>query len=216
MGDESGAQSGAEAVFAQEENESQGIAHEREELPFAEMLEAIAANDADTIRLLAEWLEERKEQLLQYALQEKHFQVAVQIRQSCTVMSDLRFAKLLYANGFELQSANYFLDALSDRTLDLEGYQRLGQILYSRGVYEEAASFFQYVLDQSPDQGAIRTALLLANLRQSQKLLQESLQLFPSSNYLREELKKLETTVERLEQASAFPASPSKSGASGS
>lgn len=214
MGDECKEESVTEPVSAQEKTDIQDPARGREELSFAETLETIAANDGDMMRLLSGWSEERKEQLLQYALQEKKLQPALQIRQACAAMSVLRFAKLLYANGYELQSASYFLDVLSDRALDLEGYQRLGQILYSRGVYEEAASFFQYVLDQLPDRGALRTALQLANLRRSEKLLQESLQLFPSSNYLLEELKKLETTIERLEQASALTGA--SSGANGS
>jgi len=116
----------------------------------------------------------------------------------------LLFGKRLFQKGYVMRSANYLIEALAQQKLDHEGYRYLGEILYHQGKYSEAASFFDYLLNHSPTDAALRTALILANLRQSEQLLSEALNLFPSSTFLKEEQGKVGKNIALLEQTRAM------------
>ncbi|WP_158560232.1 hypothetical protein [Paenibacillus contaminans] len=117
----------------------------------------------------------------------------------------LPYAKSLYRNGFVMRSAPIWIALVENGKIDPEGYRSLGEILYWRGVYGEAASFFEYVWSLKPDDDKLRTQLMLANLRRSGKLLDDSMVLFPSSSFLREERRKVEEAIGRLEASEPFP-----------
>lgn len=113
----------------------------------------------------------------------------------------LLYAFLLYRNGFVMRSAAYFLEAMRDATIDSRGMRCLAEILYHRKAYEQASGIFEYLLSESPDDPALRTALALACLRQSETLLNESMYIFPSSVFLREEADKAAAGIKRMEQS---------------
>lgn len=116
----------------------------------------------------------------------------------------LSIAFSLYRNGYVMRSAVYFLQALKDNKLDQDGYRRLGEILYYRGAYDQSVGMFEYLLSQNPDDAGLRTVLALACLRQSEALLNESMSIFPSSLFLREEAEKVAAGISRMEQSSAI------------
>jgi tetratricopeptide (TPR) repeat protein len=116
----------------------------------------------------------------------------------------LSIAFILYRNGYVMRSAAFFLQALKDKTLSREGYRCLGEILYYRGAYEQASGMFEYLLEQQPENTSLRTALALACLRQSEVLLNESMYIFPSSVFLREEAEKVARGVQHMESSGAI------------
>lgn len=116
----------------------------------------------------------------------------------------LSIAFSLYRNGYVMRSAVYFLQALTDNKLDQNGYRCLAEILYYRGAYDQSVGMFEYLLSQAPDDAGLRTVLALACLRQSEALLNESMSIFPSSLFLREEAEKVAAGIQRMEQSSAI------------
>ncbi|MEW9700325.1 hypothetical protein [Paenibacillus sp. SI8] len=119
-------------------------------------------------------------------------------------LSPLSLACSLFRQGHVMRSAALFLRALKDNTLDQTGYRYLGEILYYRKAYEQASGMFEYLLAQLPNDASLRTALALACLRQSEALLNESMYIFPSSVFLREEAKKVALGIKRMEQSDAI------------
>ncbi|MCF6093306.1 tetratricopeptide repeat protein [Microaerobacter geothermalis] len=140
--------------------------------------------------------------LLNRALELRLVHVAEMLHQPFE--DELFLGKKLYQKGYVMRSASCFIEALEKQKLDHEGYRYLGEILYHQGKYEEAASFFDYVLSQFPSDASLRTALILSNLQQSYQLLNESLTMFPSSTFLREEKEKVRMNIERLEHTHAL------------
>lgn len=114
------------------------------------------------------------------------------------------YAHLLYRNGFVMRAASRFLALMHSDTLAPAGLRCLAEILYFRGAYQQAAGIFEYLLAAAPDDAGLRTALALACLRQSEKLLGESMYIFPSSAFLREEADKVEASIRRMEQSHAL------------
>ncbi|MBO9606882.1 MAG: hypothetical protein J7639_13065 [Paenibacillaceae bacterium] len=110
-----------------------------------------------------------------------------------------------FRRGYVLRSASLDLASLREGGLDPAGFRRLGTTLYYRGAYEEAAGMFEYVLAHSPGDASLRTALALACLRQSESLLGESMHIFPSSLFLREEADKVHAGIKTLESSGALP-----------
>jgi tetratricopeptide (TPR) repeat protein len=142
------------------------------------------------------------ERLLNRALQLKMLQIVEKIGQE--FYDSLELGKKLFQYGYVMSSANYFLDALENKNLDLEGYRYLGEILYFQKNYEEASSFFEYLHSQSNTDPTLRTALLLSNLHQSEQLLSNALLMFPSSVFLKEEKEKVKKNIKVLEKTNAL------------
>lgn len=115
--------------------------------------------------------------------------------------SPLPIAHVLFQNGYVMRAAAYFLQAMKDNAINPEGMRCLGEILYYRGAYEQSASMFEYLLSQAPQDTSLRAALALACLRQSEALLNESMHIFPSSVFLREESEKVASGIKRMEQS---------------
>ncbi|TBL76649.1 hypothetical protein [Paenibacillus thalictri] len=120
------------------------------------------------------------------------------------IAEPLSFAFALFRNGYVMRAATRFLQALREQRLTPEGYRCLGEILYHRGAYEQASGMLEYVLSLSPDDASLRTAAALAGLRQSEALLNESMHIFPSSVFLREEAEKVTAGIKRMEQSGAM------------
>ncbi|MCR8635030.1 hypothetical protein [Paenibacillus radicis (ex Xue et al. 2023)] len=120
------------------------------------------------------------------------------------ISEPLSLAFTLFRNGYVMRSATHFLQALKNNTMVQDGYRCLGEILYYRGAYQQASEMFEYLLSQAPDNAALRTALALACLRQSEVLLKESMYIFPSSVFLREESEKVGSGIKRMEQSAAI------------
>ena len=136
------------------------------------------------------------------AVQVCQFELAKQLQ--AWIAEPLSLAKTLYRYGYVMRSANYFIDAMPGGQLDPEGYRYLAEILYRRRAYDQSTQIFEYILSQLPDDGSIRTALALASLRKSEQLLDESMHIFPSSAFLREEAAKVAESIKRMEQSKAI------------
>ncbi|MCR8642060.1 hypothetical protein NV379_05260 [Paenibacillus sp. N1-5-1-14] len=142
--------------------------------------------------------------MMEYAVSEGYMKLAERLQGQ--VEDPNVYAKILFQRGYLLLSADLLIAGLQNQSLDLQCYRYLGEILYKRGVYEEAASFFGYLHLQPPYQedAQVHTALILANMRQSEKLLADSSQLFATSLFLQEELVKVRSAIKRLEQTDAM------------
>jgi tetratricopeptide (TPR) repeat protein len=116
----------------------------------------------------------------------------------------LSIAFALFRSGYVMRAAAFFLQAMQTNALDSRGLRCLGEILYYRGAYVQASGMFEYLLSQTPEDPALRTALALACLRQSEGLLDESMHIFPSSVFLREEAEKVAAGIRRMEQSKAI------------
>jgi hypothetical protein len=110
----------------------------------------------------------------------------------------------LFTHGYVMRAAAFYLSAMSNNTLDRAGYQRLAEILLYRGADEQAAEMLEYLLRETPEDSRLRSTLALACLRQSRKLLEESMRLFPSSVFLREEADKTAIALKRLADSGAI------------
>lgn len=109
----------------------------------------------------------------------------------------------LFEHGYVMRAATFYLAAMQKNTLDRAGYQRLAEILLLRGADEQAAEMLQFLLRETPEDPRLRSALALACLRQSRKLLEESMRLFPSSAFLREEADKTADAIKQLAERGA-------------
>lgn len=160
----------------------------------ARLLEGEAPNTV-SYGLGADVLEALLERLIALGL----LQHAEALKDRC--QDPLLYGKLLFHNGYVMRAAAFLLEGMKQGSLDSPGYRCMAEILYYRGAYEQSAAIFEYLLSQSPEDAALRTALALACLRQSEKLLNESMHLFPSSAFLREEAEKTAASIAKMEQS---------------
>lgn len=116
----------------------------------------------------------------------------------------LSLAFFLFRSGYVLRAAGHFLQAMKKGSLDSAGYRCLGDILYYRKAYVQASGIYEYLLAQTPEDPALRSALALACLRQSEELLEESIHIFPSSMFLKEEANKVAEGILRMEASDAL------------
>lgn len=160
--------------------------------------------DGDADQVAATMPREELDAAIERAMELRLFELAERLKPFAASGGE-PFAAKWFRRGYVLRSAACDLTTLREGALDREGYRRLGVALYYRGAYEEAAGMFEYVLAHAPEDASLRTALALACLRQSESLLGESMHIFPSSLFLREEADKVRAGIEALETSGALP-----------
>ncbi|KIL40215.1 hypothetical protein SD70_15510 [Gordoniibacillus kamchatkensis] len=111
---------------------------------------------------------------------------------------ELVYAKELYRLGRTPQAADLFLELLRQRRIDDEGVFMLGEILYDKGHYSQAAEMFESSLATSPEDARARTGAALSYFRLAAAGLKDMLSRQPDCLMLENDVKLIEQHVEML------------------
>jgi len=105
----------------------------------------------------------------------------------------------LYRYGYVLPAADRFLTLMKEGRLSAEGLHTLGEIVYDKGHYAQAAALFEQVLAGDGSRFRARIGAALCYLRLARELLLESLQKAPHHPAFHQDLKKAEAAIALLE-----------------
>jgi len=105
----------------------------------------------------------------------------------------------LYRHGYVLPAADRLLTLMKEGRLSAEGLHALGEIVYDKGHYAQAAALFEQVLAGDGSHFRARIGAALCYLRLARELLLESLQKAPLHPAFHQDLKKAETAIALLE-----------------
>ncbi|ULL13150.1 glycosyltransferase [Paenibacillus sp. H1-7] len=110
----------------------------------------------------------------------------------------LELAKSLYRYGYVLSAADRLLGLMERSELDAEGLFHLGEVLYVKGFYGQAAALFEQSLALVPDQPRARTGAALSYLQLAYEVAAESYDSAPDAQVLHNDMRKLEQVIATL------------------
>ncbi|MBC7346044.1 MAG: glycosyltransferase [Clostridia bacterium] len=112
-------------------------------------------------------------------------------------ISPLRLGHLYYRYGWTAEAADCYLKALEAKTVDESMCLAMGSICTARGLYKEAATFYQQAVELNPSP-ANNLLLVEARLREACALLAEGQRFFPASERLAALREMVDVSLERL------------------
>ncbi|WP_181438880.1 tetratricopeptide repeat-containing glycosyltransferase family 2 protein [Paenibacillus sambharensis] len=110
----------------------------------------------------------------------------------------LALAKAMYRSGFVLQAADRFLGLLESRKLDSEAFFMLGELLYTKNHFAEAAQQFEQAQAMQPDQRRAGIGLSLCYLQLAARHMDEAVHLASEQTGLREDLGRIQAAIQLL------------------
>lgn len=111
----------------------------------------------------------------------------------------LLYAKELYHLGKILQSADLLLEFLNQKRLDEDGLFMIGELLFDKGHFVQAAEIFEKSIDDGDDQHPrTRTGAALCYLHLAATNLKEAISREPDSQTLSNDLKNIEESIRLL------------------
>lgn len=114
----------------------------------------------------------------------------------------LLYAKELYHLGKTLQSAEILLDILHQQRCDQEAMFMIGEKLFDKGHYMQAAEIFETSIDNSNENPKTRTGAALCYLHLAAANLNEAIEREPDANTLAIDLKKIDDSIQLLNRTS--------------
>jgi tetratricopeptide (TPR) repeat protein len=105
----------------------------------------------------------------------------------------------LYRHGFILPAADRLLVLMKEGRLSAEGLYILGEIVYDKGHYSQAAGLFEAVLSEYSAHHRARIGVSLCYLQLARELLADSLRKAPHHPAFHQDLKRVETSIALLE-----------------
>ncbi|MCM3677006.1 glycosyltransferase [Peribacillus simplex] len=112
------------------------------------------------------------------------------------------YAKELYYLGKTLQSADLLLDIFHQNRYDEEVMFMIGELLFDKGHYMQAAEIFETSIDNGDENPRTRTGAALCYLYLAAENLNEAIAREPDAQTLTIDLKKIDDTIRLLNRTS--------------
>lgn len=112
------------------------------------------------------------------------------------------YAKELYYLGKTFQSADLLLDILHQNRYDKEVMFMIGELLFDKGHYMQAAEIFETSINDGDESTKTRTGAALCYLYLASENLNEAIEREPDAQTLTIDLKKIDDTIRLLNRTS--------------
>jgi tetratricopeptide (TPR) repeat protein len=116
--------------------------------------------------------------------------------------NQLLYAKDLYYLGKTLQSADLLLDIFHQKRYDKEVMFMIGELLFDKGHYMQAAEIFETSINDGDENPRTSTGAALCYLHLAAENLNEALVREPHAQTLATDLKKIDETIQLLNRTS--------------
>jgi tetratricopeptide (TPR) repeat protein len=114
----------------------------------------------------------------------------------------LLYAKELYHLGKSLQSADLLLDILDQKLLDEEGLFMIGELLFDKGHFIQAAEIFETSIKIGDERLRTRTGAALCYLHLAAENLKDAITREPGAQTLSNDLKNINESIQLLNRTS--------------